>query len=165
MAFAFTGAVLFSKPVPWWSWALLLVVVDWFSGGADWWAQANGHPEVLVSYACYTFAAFAGSRLRGHAGVLGVLSGTVACSVLFYLVTNSLSWWSDAAYAKTFEGWTQALTTGTGAPGLPPTIAFFRNSLLADLAGSLVLLLVYNAEAFVRRLPAVPWVGVRERLV
>ena len=35
-----------------------------------------------------------------------------------------------ALYAKTFAGWVQALTTGL--PGYPPTIAFFRNTVISD---------------------------------
>ena len=42
MALAFAGAVVFPKPLPWWSWALLLLGVDWLSEGPSWWSQANG---------------------------------------------------------------------------------------------------------------------------
>src|SRR5947208_615201 len=84
--------------------------------------------------------------------MLATLAGTLACSVMFYLVTNSVSWWTDPAYAKNLNGWAQALTTGTGLPGFPPTLVFFRNSLIADLAGSAVLLAIYNGEALARRL-------------
>ena len=34
-------------------------------------------------------------------------------------------------YAKTIPGWWQALTIGV--PGFPPTLLFFRNTLLSDL--------------------------------
>lgn len=161
MAFAFAGAVVFPRPMPWWSWAFILLGIDLVSQGAAWWSQANGRPEVLAAYACYAAAAFFGGRLRGRAGVLDTLLGTLVCSVVFYLVTNTVSWITDPAYAKNVAGWIQALTTGTGAPGLPPTLAFFRNSLIADLAGATVLLAVYNAEALLRRLRTIPWIGDR----
>ncbi len=161
MAFAFVGAVVFPKPLPWWSWALILLGIDLVSEGAAWWSQANGQLEVLVAYVCYAAAAYFGARLRGRAGVLDTLVGTLACSVMFYLVTNTISWITDAAYAKNAAGWVQALTTGT--PGFPSTLAFFRNSLIADLTGAAVLLAVYNAEAMMRSLRALPWIGSRER--
>jgi hypothetical protein len=158
MALAFTGAVLFPKPLPWWSWVLILLGVDLLSEGLAWWSQANGHLEVLLAYGCYAFAAFWGSRLRNRAGVLDTLVGTVACSTLFYLVTNSLSWWINPVYAKTAAGWMQALTVGV--PNVPiPTLVFFRNSLIADLAGSTVLLALYNGEALLRNLRTLPLIG------
>ncbi len=135
MAFAFAGAVVFPRPMPWWSWALILLGIDLASDGAAWWAQAHGRVEVLASYACYAAAACIGARLRGRAGVVETLLGTLACSVFYYLVSNTVSWITDPVYTKTAAGWVQALTTGTGAPGLPPTTAFFRNSLIADLGG------------------------------
>jgi hypothetical protein len=37
----------------------------------------------------------------------------------------------DVAYARTAAGWWQAMTVGL--PGFPPTLLFFRNSLVSDL--------------------------------
>ena len=154
MALAFAGTIVFPKPLPWWSWALLLLGTDLISENVSWWSQAEGRLEVLLAYVCYAGAAFWGSRLRGRAGVINTLLGVLACSVIFYLVTNSLSWWISPAYAKNISGWWQSLTIGT--PGAPPTWMFFRNSLAADLAGSLLLLALYNAEAICRRFAAIP---------
>src|SRR5881394_2287015 len=53
MAFAFAGTVVFPKPLPWWSWVVMLLGIDLVSEGAAWWTQANGHIEVLVAYGCY----------------------------------------------------------------------------------------------------------------
>lgn len=154
MALAFAGTIVFPKPLPWWSWALLLLGIDLISENASWWSQAEGRPEVLLAYACYAAAAFWGSRLRGHAGVIDTLLGVLTCSVVFYLVTNSLSWWISPSYAKNVSGWWQSLTIGT--PGMPPTWMFFRNSLASDLAGSILLLALYNTEAICRRFAAIP---------
>ncbi len=154
MALAFVGTIVFPKPLPWWSWALLLLGVDLISENSSWWSQAEGRPEVLLAYACYAGAAYWGSRWRGKSGVIDILLGTLACSVIFYLVTNSLSWLISPAYAKNISGWWQSLTIGT--PGAPPTWTFFRNSLAADLAGSLLLLALYNTEAICRRFAAIP---------
>ena len=60
-----------------------------------------------------------------------LFASTLIGSTLFYLMTNTSTWISTAAYAKTLPGWWQALTTGE--PGFPPTLLFFRNTLLSDL--------------------------------
>ena len=51
--------------------------------------------------------------------------------MLFYLVTNTASWASDAGYAHDAAGWWQAVTVGH--PEFYPTLFFFRNTLLSDL--------------------------------
>lgn len=159
MALAFAGSIVVPRPLPWWSWALILLGVDAASQGAAVWQSAN-LPVILLTYACYILAAWWGGRMRGSAGILNTLIGTVACSVLFYLVTNTFCWAAEPSYVKSFSGWLQCLTIGT--PGLPPTWMFFRNSLAADFAGACVLLLAYNAEAFLRGVRALPWMTGRE---
>ncbi len=65
-----------------------------------------------------------------HKSFAGIAAGTFASALLFYLVTNSVCWLDNPVYAKTLGGWVQALTTGQ--PGFPPTVYFFRNSLIGD---------------------------------
>lgn len=167
MAFAFAGAIVFPRSLPWWSWAVILVFVDWMSRGSDWWDKATSKPEVLLAYACYAAAALWGGRLRGRAGILDTLVGTLACSVVFYLLTNTMSWWTEVYYTKNLAGWVQALTIGTSglAPGLnyPTTLEFFRNSLIADLAGAIILVCLYNGEAIARNLRLMTWSGAKGR--
>jgi hypothetical protein len=159
VAFAFVGTIVIPRPLPWWSWAAILLGVDLLSQGSAVW-QPHNLPAILVTYCCYIAIAWWGGRMRRTGpGVVGVLGGTVACSVLFFVVTNTFSWAADPAYIKTFQGWVQCMTIGT--PGFPPTWMFFRNSLIADLAGAAVLLLAYNGEAFARGLHALPWIGGR----
>lgn len=62
---------------------------------------------------------------------LWLLNGSLVGALLFYFITNTLSWWSDAFYAKSLAGWWQAMTVGH--PEYPPTIYFFRNTLFGDL--------------------------------
>jgi hypothetical protein len=64
--------------------------------------------------------------LRLPPAILGSLLGVM----LFYGVTNTLSWLRDPAYAKTLAGWWTALTTGSA--GWPETWKFLRNSLLSS---------------------------------
>ena len=57
-----------------------------------------------------------------------VFIGTLFGALLFYLVSNSVSWMVNPAYAKTIAGWVQALTVGL--PGFPPTWMFGLKTLL-----------------------------------
>ena len=57
-----------------------------------------------------------------------VFLGTLFGALLFYLVSNSVSWMVNPAYAKTIAGWVQALTVGL--PGFPPTWVFGLKTLL-----------------------------------
>ena len=57
-----------------------------------------------------------------------VFLGTLFGALLFYLVSNSVSWIVNPAYAKTIAGWVQALTVGL--PGFPPTWVFGLKTLL-----------------------------------
>lgn len=150
MALAFTGTLVFSKRVPFIVLPLLLAVIDLAATGL----KGIMHWEAIGVYGAFAIAAWFASRSRGKVGLLGSLMGTLACSVAFYLVTNTMSWIVDPGYAKTLAGWVQAMTTGL--PGLPPTIWFLRNSLLSDLAFSCLLLAAYNTEASFRRQETIP---------
>lgn len=89
--------------------------------------------EMLARYGVLVAITGAGWWLRRHPQALLVLGTSALCSVLFYFVTNTASWLTltEPAYAKTFAGWAQALTGGL--PGYPPTLVFFRNTLLSDV--------------------------------
>lgn len=92
------------------------------------------------------------SPLLGFAGMIGLASffrkangtrlfaGSLLSAVVFYLVTNSLSWMFDPLYApKSLATLGQALWTGL--PGYPPTWMFFRNALIAQALFTGLLLL------------------------
>jgi len=88
--------------------------------------------QMLWTLPCYLIAVGMGWMLRGRgARIWPILGGTLAASVIFYVVTNTGSWLGLAAYPQTFSGWVQSMTTGL--PGYPPTWHFFRNSLAGDL--------------------------------
>ena len=57
-----------------------------------------------------------------------VFLGTLLGALLFYLVSNTVSWMVNPAYAKPIAGWVPALTVGL--PGFPPTWVFGLKSLL-----------------------------------
>ncbi len=151
MALAFTGTLIFSKRVPFLLIPLLLVLIDTAATGAG-----VLHWEALVVYGCFAAAALLASRRRGQMSLLGSLVGVVGCSLAFYLITNTIAWISNpvSAYAHDFSGWVQAVTTGE--PGHLPSWWFLRNSLVSDLAFSLLLLAAYNTEAAFRQQQRIP---------
>jgi uncharacterized membrane protein YoaT (DUF817 family) len=81
---------------------------------------------------CFAAALGIGTAVSRRRNWMNLLGGTLAGSVLFYLVSNTAAWTGDLAYAHTLAGWWQAVTVGH--PQYYPTIFFFRNSLVSDLA-------------------------------
>ena len=80
-----------------------------------------------------------GIGLRGNPGLarpLAVLSGTVFCSTLFYVVSIAFCWLGSAWYSQTLAGLAQALTVGL--PGYLPSYYFYRNALVSDVLYSIV---------------------------
>jgi hypothetical protein len=151
MALAFTGAIVLPRAIAWWVWPVLLLAVDLIARGS---VVLSYLDQVWPVYLCFAVAAIWGGSLRGKLGIAGTLLSVVTCSLGFYLITNTAAWAVSTAYAKDLSGWVQALTTGT--PGFPPTYLFLRNSLLSDIGFSVLLLLAYNAEAFMRNLVRIP---------
>ena len=88
-------------------------------------------PSVVLRALCFVCALPIGSAVARHKTWLTLLGGALGCSLIFYVVTNTDAWVRDPAYAKTLAGWAQALTIGR--PEFPPTLFFFRNTLLSDL--------------------------------
>jgi len=87
--------------------------------------------DILPRYAALALITGLGFALRGRANVLRLLTASFAGSLLFFVITNTGSWLSDPAYAKTGAGWLQALTIGQ--TGYPSTWWFYRYTLLSDL--------------------------------
>lgn len=150
MAIAFTGTLVFSTRLPFYLIPLLLLGIDLVATGVS----GVLHWEAMFVYLCFGAAALFASRLRCRVGLLGTFAGVMGCSIGFYLVTNTVSWFADPGYLKNLAGWAQALTTGL--PTFTPTYLFLRNSLLSDLAFTLLLLAAYNSEAALRHQPHIP---------
>ena len=133
MAIAFCGAVYFRKRwmwlVPFLALGLSDLYIDHFYAkqyGFSW--PLSG---VIARTACFAVALALGAWVAKRKSWLNLLSGGLLGAIIFYVVTNTQSWASDAFYAKTLAGWWQALTIGH--PEYPPTIFFFRNTLFGDL--------------------------------
>jgi len=101
---------------------------------------------------CFIAALFLGRVVAQRKSWLNLFSGTLAGAVLFYLVTNTQAWASDAGYAKSAAGWWQAMTVGH--PQFAPTLLFFRNSLASDFFFTAVFVLVMEYRALRREQPS-----------
>lgn len=98
--------------------------------------------QMMARYFALGMTVLVGFWIRRSPNWQKVLAGTVASSLFFYLLTNTGSWLASEAYSKTFLGWFQAMTVGL--PGFPPTLLFFRNSLLSDLIFTAVFMGCYS---------------------
>ena len=87
----------------------------------------------LFNYAAYVFLIWFGRRFSPKASFAALLGGGILGAILFYLITNTASWFfnpfGNPEYTKNFLGWLTALTKGTA--GWPQTWEFFRNTLLS----------------------------------
>jgi hypothetical protein len=100
---------------------------------------------VLVRTVCFVAALMLGWMVSQRKNWLNLLAGCLGGSLLFYFATNTSSFLGDAFYAKTLAGWWQAMTIGH--PEFPPTLFFFRNTLLGDLffTGAFVFAMEWSA--------------------
>lgn len=123
----FCAGVYLSGGLAWWLPLGVLAVTDL---GLNWYYGAPLlAPPMLGTYGAYAALILLGRRFSPQTPFLGLLAGGMLGAVLFYLLTNTLSWLLDPHYLKTLGGWIQALTVGR--PEFPPTWVFFRNTLLS----------------------------------
>lgn len=90
-------------------------------------------PFVISHYIGFALVGGLGWLLRKHASAKTLLPASIAASVVFYVVTNAVSWLFDPGYPKNFAGLIQALTVGLPAYSATPSSMFFRNSAVSDL--------------------------------
>ena len=90
-------------------------------------------PFVISHYVGFALVGLLGLLLRNRASVKTMLPASIAASILFYVVTNAVSWLFDPGYAKNVAGLVQSLTVGLPAYSATPSWMFFRNSVVSDL--------------------------------
>jgi hypothetical protein len=127
-ALAFCAGVYFPRWIAWWLPLTTLLVTDVILN-IFYYQVSPVDDRMIVNYAAFAGLIFFGQQFRPRMAWWLLLSGGIGGALLFYLITNTASWWLDSAYAKTLAGWIQALTVGT--PGWPHTWEFFRNTLLS----------------------------------
>ncbi|MFM9029223.1 MAG: DUF6580 family putative transport protein [Opitutaceae bacterium] len=131
MALVLGGAVYFPTRRLWLAPLAALVLSDlyldhYYAAAGDTWAWTSA----LVRTLCFVAAVPLGLAVARRRNWGSLLAATLTGSVLFYLATNTDAWLRDPAYARTAAGWWQALTVGR--PEFPPTLLFFRNTLVGD---------------------------------
>ena len=134
-ALAFCAGLYFPGALAWWLPLGVMLATDLALNA---WYAWHGVPNVfnpssllylLGNYVGYGVLIVLGRRFKARDSWLRLLSGGVLGALVFYVVTNTLSWIFDPGYTKTILGWIQALTTGL--PGFPSTWTFFLNTLLS----------------------------------
>jgi hypothetical protein len=131
------------------AYALMLCAGVYFRGALAWWLplgvmvaadlglniyyHGQYHTPIfdagmLLNYSIYAGLIALGKWLGKKAPLWKLVFGGFLGALVFYVLTNTLSWLRDPGYAKTLAGWIQALFTGL--PGYPPSWEFFRNTLL-----------------------------------
>jgi hypothetical protein len=133
MALTFCGGVFFRDRRLWAVPFLALTLSDLYLDYhyASIFGETWTWPSVLIRLACFAAALTLGRLVATRRNLLTLLSGSLAASLVFYFVTNTDAWVRDPHYVKTAAGWWQAMTIGR--PEFPPTLFFFRNTLVSDL--------------------------------
>ena len=102
-------------------------------------------PFVLSHYIAFAIIGYFGFLLRDRAGFKTLLPASLASSLIFYCLTNTVSWVFDPGYAKNFAGFIQAQTVGLPIyGGTTPTWMFLRNTALSDLFFTLLFVACMN---------------------
>ena len=158
MAIAFVGAMYLPRR---WGWlvgpsTLVLTEVafmqlNYRAEGAmfSWWS--------VVALGLYAAAGGLGILIARYKSLAKIVSGSLACSLVFYVAANTFSWWNNVAvhltpsYSATLAGWWQANTIGL--IGYAPTWLFLRNSMAGDLFFAFLLLLVLDRGFLFGRAP------------
>ena len=127
-ALAFCGGLYFSRRMAWWLPMGTLLVTGLLLNMLYYRVPpVNGH--MLIVLVGFALIVALGRCFRPQMHFLKLLGGGLLGAIVFYLVSNTASWFYDPGYAKTLAGWLQALTTGL--PGYPPTWEFFLKTLLS----------------------------------
>lgn len=133
MALTFCAAVYFRNR---WLWLIPFVALSASDLYLDHYHAVNfGYSwnvgGMIVRTLCFAAALALGWMVSRRKNWLTLLAGCVGGSLLFYFATNTASFLGDAFYVKSMAGWWQAMTIGH--PEFPPTLLFFRNTLVSDL--------------------------------
>jgi hypothetical protein len=158
MAIAFVGAMYLPRRWGWLIGPAVLLITN----------LAYLERNYLADGAMFSWGLLANLGVYAVAGGLGVLiarnkslgkivAGSLACSLLFYVVSNTFSWATYLAphfadgYAPTLAGWWQANTVGLA--GYVPTWHFLRNAMAGDLFFALLLVLLLDRSVILGQAP------------
>lgn len=102
-------------------------------------------PFVLSHYLGFAIVGCLGLLLQKRRSMKTLLPASIVASLIFYLITNSISWLYDPGYAKNPVGLIQSLTVGLPQYSATPTWMFFRNSLVSDVIFTCLFVVCMNA--------------------
>ena len=133
-ALMFCAGVYFPRKLLWLPVATMAVTDALLNGyyhsryGTAWFST-----DLLGNYTAYALLLWLGRRFSARSSFVSLLGGGVIGAILFYLVTNTVSWFfnpfHNPEYVRTLAGWIIALTRGTA--GYMETWKFFQNTLLS----------------------------------
>jgi len=101
-------------------------------------------PFVLSHYVGFAIVGCLGLLLQNRASWKTLLPASVVASLIFYVITNAVSWIYDPGYAKNFSGLVQSLTVGLPQYSATPSWMFFRNSVVSDVLFTLLFVVCIN---------------------
>lgn len=131
-AIAFCAGLYLPKRLAWWIPLLVLLATD-LAMNLFFYRVTAFHLSMLGNYLAFAAIIWMGTRFSARDSWLKLLGGGVLGAILFYFITNTMSWllnpFQNPEYTKNMAGWLIALTKGTA--GWPQTVEFFRNTLLS----------------------------------
>ena len=101
-------------------------------------------PFVLSHYIGFAIVGCLGLLLQNRASWKTLLPASVVASLIFYVITNAVSWIYDPGYPKNFSGLVQSVTVGLPQYSATPSWMFFRNSVVSDLLFTLLFVVCIN---------------------
>jgi hypothetical protein len=138
-ALAFCAGVYFPRRMAWWLPLGTLLATDLLINlYYQFYLRIDAFkPSLLVhlsmNYLSYALLIWLGKQIGRKASWLKLVTGGILGAMLFYLITNTASWFfnpfRNPEYTRTLAGWITALTKGTA--GWPQTWEFFRNTLFS----------------------------------
>jgi hypothetical protein len=134
-ALAFCAGAFFPRNVKWWLPMGTLMATDVALNLYYYFALHINAFQVfqLINYAAFAGLIWLGGCFKESSSFLKLLGGGLLGACLFYLLTNTAAWlfnpFGNPEYTKDLAGWLIALTKGTA--GHPPTLEFFRNTLMS----------------------------------
>ena len=126
-ALAFCAGVYFPKRMRWTLPLGMFVIINILTNIHYGVSPFNRY--LYVKVAAFAALIWIGSRYSAKNSTFKLIRGGLLGAFVFYILTNTASWFWDPVYEKSLKGWLQALTMGT--PGYPPTIFFLFNSLFS----------------------------------
>jgi hypothetical protein len=151
MAIAYVGAMYLPRRWGWLVGPMALVLTDLAFLKVNYRTDGSGSMFswwTVISLVIYAAVGGFGILIARHKSLVKIISGSLACSLLFYVAANTFSWWHDIVvhlapgYPATLAGWWQANTVGL--PGFVPTWTFLRNGVAGDLFFVILLLFVFD---------------------